>query len=124
VFRAVLKSEWWRSGKRNKSLRCPQSFSAGCYPERDELPDQNEEEWQLGRNGKVEDPWKDTRYVLMVDPVMAAEFTFITDTWGGRKAVSDLKSQIVNAPGASGRDPDCEADQWEHVDQIWHQAQA
>jgi hypothetical protein len=74
------------------------------HPEREELPDQNEEEWQIGRDGKPEDPWKDNRYVLVVNTATAAEFTFVTDTVGGRRAISDLKNEISKArrslPGA------------------------
>jgi hypothetical protein len=40
----------------------------------------------------------------MINTQTAAEFTFVTDTYGGRRAVSDLKQQVVNArrvrPGA------------------------
>jgi hypothetical protein len=75
------------------------------HPERNDLPDNDEGEWPLGLDGKnPEDPWKDTRYVLMINTQTAAEFTFVTDTYGGRRAVSDLKQQIANArrvhPGA------------------------
>lgn len=67
------------------------------HPERDELPDRDEKLWEPGLDGSPEDPWKDTRYVLLIDIVSAAEFTFITDTHGGRRAVRDLKRQVSNS---------------------------
>jgi hypothetical protein len=75
------------------------------HPERNDLPDNDEDEWPLGLDGKTaEDPWKDVRYVYLINTATAEECTFVTDTYGGRRAVSDLKSQIANArrvrPGA------------------------
>ena len=34
------------------------------------------------------------RYIYFVHPLSAAEFTFCTSTWGGRTAVSQLKTQV------------------------------
>jgi hypothetical protein len=75
------------------------------HPERNDLPDNDEGEWPLGLDGKEpKDPWADARYLRMINTQTAAEFTFVTDTYGGRRAVSDLKQQIANArrvhPGA------------------------
>jgi hypothetical protein len=43
--------------------------------------------------------------VYLVDPVSAEAYTFVTASWGGRQAVSDLAEQIQRAryarPGAS-----------------------
>jgi len=64
------------------------------HPKRHEMPDRDESEWQIGRQGKAEDPWKDTRYVLMINTETAAKYTFITDTYGGSVAVSELKDRI------------------------------
>ena len=50
------------------------------------------------------DPWRDTRYLRLIDPRTGQDYTFVTDTYGGRKAVGELKSQISNVrfayPGA------------------------
>jgi hypothetical protein len=74
------------------------------HPERDELPDLDESEWELGLNGEPADPWKDSRLLYPIDPATDEEFTFVTSSMGGRRAVGDLKGQISNMrcahPGA------------------------
>jgi hypothetical protein len=73
-------------------------------PERDELGDLDESEWEFGPDGQPKDPWQNTRFVYLVDPVSAEAFTFSTSSWGGRAAVSDLAEQIQRVrcarPGA------------------------
>jgi len=59
-----------------------------------DLPDLDEAEWPLGLDGKPADPWKDTRY--LIDPRTGMDYTFVTDTHGGRRGVGNLKSQIMN----------------------------
>ncbi len=66
------------------------------HPEREELPDQDKGKWSPGLGGAPEDPWKDTRYVFMIDPKSGADFTFVSDSFGGRKAVRVLRKQIEN----------------------------
>jgi hypothetical protein len=72
--------------------------------ERDELGDLDESEWEFGPDGQPKDPWQNTRFVYLVDPVSAEAFTFSTSSWGGRAAVSDLAEQIQRVrcarPGA------------------------
>ena len=74
------------------------------HPERTDLPDQDEATWQPGLNGEPADPWRDTRYLRLIDPRTGQDLTFVTDSVGGRKAVGELKSQITNVrfahPGA------------------------
>ena len=74
------------------------------HPDRADLPDQDQKRWEPGINGEPTDPWKDTRYLRLIDPRTGQDYTFVTDTYGGRKAVGDLKSQISNVrfayPGA------------------------
>jgi hypothetical protein len=74
------------------------------HPDREDLPDQDEAEWKPGLNGEPADPWRDTRYLRLIDPRTGQDYTFVSDTYGGRKAVGDLKSQIGNVrfayPGA------------------------
>lgn len=77
----------------------------GCrLPERDELGDLDESEWELGPDGQSKDPWQNTRFVHLVDPRTAEAFTFSTSSWGGRQAVADLADQIqrmrYERPGA------------------------
>jgi hypothetical protein len=64
-------------------------------PERDELGLDNENEWELGRDGKPQDPWQNTRLVFLTDPDTAEAFTFSTSSFGGRGAVADLGDQIA-----------------------------
>jgi hypothetical protein len=73
------------------------------HPNRDELPDQDEELWELGRDGKRANPWHDTRYVYLIDRKTAEEVTFVTDSDGGRRAVGDLSGQIALARKAHPR---------------------
>jgi hypothetical protein len=63
-------------------------------PEREELGDLDESEWEIGPNGEPRDPWQLTRFVYLVDPVTAEFFTFSTSSWGGRIAVIDLADQV------------------------------
>jgi hypothetical protein len=66
------------------------------HPDRDELPDQDESLWEPGLDEKPSDPWKDSRYLRLIDPRTGADFTFVSDSYGGRRGVGDLKSQIRN----------------------------
>jgi hypothetical protein len=64
------------------------------HPWRDELGDLDREEWPAGLDGQPADPWRDTRYLHLIDPKTAAAYTFVTDSIGGKKAVGELKEQI------------------------------
>ena len=74
------------------------------HPDRDDLPDQDESQWSPGLDGKPADPWKDTRYLYLINPRSGQSYTFVTDSYGGRRAVGSLKSKILNVrwvyPGA------------------------
>ena len=75
-------------------------------PERDELSDpEGCGTWETGPDGNPKDPWQNTRFVYLVDPVSAEAYTFVTASWGGRQAVNDLAEQIQRVrygkPGAS-----------------------
>ena len=74
------------------------------HPSRDDLPDQDDSLWPLGLDGEPADPWRDTRYLYLVNPRTGADYTFITDSYGGRRGVGSLKSKIMNVrmahPGA------------------------
>jgi hypothetical protein len=73
-------------------------------PDREELGDTNEDDWEAGPDGRPKDPWQNTRFVYLVDPTSAEAFTFSTSSWGGRGAVADLADQIqrvrYSRPGA------------------------
>src|SRR5262249_2561515 len=74
------------------------------HPERDELDHNNKSEWPIGFGNEPADPWRDSRYLYLLDPATAEDYTFVTETYGGRRAVGDLKNQIANVrcahPGA------------------------
>lgn len=67
------------------------------HPKREELGYLDESKWEISKfTKKPEDPLKDTRYLYMTDPKTGVDYTFITDTIGGRRAVSELKRVINN----------------------------
>src|SRR5262249_41984275 len=53
---------------------------------------------------KLGDPWHDSRYLYLLDLKTAEDYTFVTDTYGGRRALGDLANQIAKVrcahPGA------------------------
>jgi hypothetical protein len=66
------------------------------HPDRSGLPDLDESQWPSGLNDQPSDPWRDTRYLHLIDPLTGADYTFVTDTFGGRRGIGELKSQIAN----------------------------
>ena len=65
------------------------------HPWREDLDDDDKTEWELGIGGVPKDPWKDTRYVYLINPRSGKTYTFVTDTAGGRQAVGELKDAIM-----------------------------
>ncbi len=88
----------------NKPIEHRITSAGQIHPGRDDLPDQDDSLWPLGLDGEPADPWRDTRYLYLVNPRTGADYTFITDSYGGRKGVGSLKSKIMNVrmahPGA------------------------
>src|SRR6266516_2505880 len=82
----------WADGKPNEYRM---RLAGRSLPEREELGDLDETEWEAGPDGKPRDPWQSTRFVYLVDPETAEAFTFSTSSWGGRSAVVDLADQIA-----------------------------
>ena len=74
------------------------------HPRHEDLPDRDKTLWQPGLDGKPADPWKDSRYMHLIDLRTGQDYTFVTDTDGGRMAVGELKNAIRNVriarPGA------------------------
>jgi hypothetical protein len=70
------------------------------HPDREELPDLDESKWPPGLNGEPSDPWRDTRYLHLIDPQTGTDYTFVTESYGGRRGIGDLKSQIANVRSA------------------------
>jgi hypothetical protein len=90
----------WEDGKpvEHRITRPGQS-----HPYRTDLPDQDETTWQPGLNDEPADPWRDTRYLHLICPDTGQDFTYVTDSHGGRRAVGDLKQQIANVRMAHPR---------------------
>jgi hypothetical protein len=86
----------WVKWQNGKPIEHRITYPGQVQPDRDDLGDRDEALWELGLNGELTDCWKDTRYVRLVDPQSGADFTFVTDTFGGRMAVGELKSQVSN----------------------------
>jgi hypothetical protein len=81
----------WEGGKVVQHiLRKPGEY----LPAREKLGRLDETEWEKGSDGKLQDPWRNTRLVYLVHPVSAAAYTFSTSSGGGRSAVSELGGAI------------------------------
>jgi hypothetical protein len=70
------------------------------HPDRDELGNQDQDQWPIGIGGKPADPWRDTRYLFLINPMTGDELTFVTESYGGRRGVGDLKTSIMNVRSA------------------------
>jgi len=88
-----ITSVWirWQAGKPAKHVF---RQAGGKMPTREELGDLDESKWERSPKGDPIDPWANTRYVHLIDPLTAAELTFSTNSGGGRSAVEDLAGQI------------------------------
>jgi hypothetical protein len=64
-------------------------------PVRDRLPDQDTSRWPFGRSGKREDPWKENHQITMKDTADDTLLTWVTSSWGGRKAIGQLISAFI-----------------------------
>jgi hypothetical protein len=69
----------------------------GHYPKRHELGYDDESTWECGPDDRPDDPMKNSREVLLIDPHTCATFTYCCATAGGRSAVDDLKNTVRNA---------------------------
>jgi hypothetical protein len=64
-------------------------------PELDELSDRDKSTWETGPDGQPRDPWANSRFVYLVDPVTLEVLTFVTSSIGGRQAVTNLADQVM-----------------------------
>jgi hypothetical protein len=83
----------WKDGKPTETrLREPGTK----MPDREELGDLDTTQWEVGPDNKTpRDPWRNTRFVYLVDPHSAEALTFSTSSWGGREAVISLGDSIA-----------------------------
>jgi len=91
---ALSTAAGWVKWEGGKPIEYRTRESGRRLPDREELGDLNEADWEAGPDGKPRDPWQSTRFVHLVDPVTAEAYTFSTSAFGGRAAVSDLADQI------------------------------
>lgn len=87
----------WQGG-RPVETRLRQSGSK--MPEREELGSTDESLWEAGPDKRPKDPWQNTRFVYLVDPMTAEAFTFSTSSFGGREAVINLGDAIARMRSA------------------------
>ena len=94
----------WVKWKNNKPVEYKMRVPGKRLLEREDLGDNDQNQWEAGPDGKPRDSWQNTRFVYLVDPLTAEAFTFSTSSWGGRHAVGDLADQIQRVrfarPGA------------------------
>jgi hypothetical protein len=95
LVRAIITC--WVKWENNSPAEHRVTRSGQIHPQREDLPDQDQSFWEIGLDGvKPADPWKDTRYIHLINLQTGQDFTFVTDTWGGRMATGELKSSIRN----------------------------
>jgi hypothetical protein len=102
---AVETSHAWVKWQDKKPVEYRMRVPGKKLPEREELGDHEESNWEVGPDGKTKkDPWQNTRFLYLFDPLTAESYTFTTSSWGGRSAVVDLADQIQRVrtarPGA------------------------
>jgi hypothetical protein len=86
----------WVFWKENKPADYKIAGPDGRLPDREELSHQDRSAWPLGLNNEPSDPWRNTRYVYLINAKTAADATFTTDSIGGHKAVGELGNSICN----------------------------
>lgn len=57
---------------------------------RNELGFDDESDWPVDKDGKPQDPWQETNYLVFMDPSDNELYTFTTSSAGGRNAISKL----------------------------------
>jgi len=65
-------------------------YDGFVLPQREELGDDNEVEWELGLDGKPADPWQHHMYLVLQRVDTGEMFTFVTSSKTGRRAVGNL----------------------------------
>jgi hypothetical protein len=95
-FAAVGTAHYWQKWADKQPVETIMREPGKRLPERDELGDLDEADWEMGFDGKTpKDPWSNTRALYLIDPLTAEALTFTTSSWAGRGVVSDLADQIM-----------------------------
>jgi hypothetical protein len=66
------------------------------HPKRETFGRLDESKWPAGLNGDPEDPVKDVRLMHIIDEDTGQSYTFSTNSYGGRMAVTDLKQSVAS----------------------------
>jgi hypothetical protein len=85
---------WVKWDAERKVVETRVTPSGEVHPQRVALDCNDPNEWSAGLDGKPADPWRDSRYLYLIGS-QAEQFTFITSTIGGLRAVADLQDQIL-----------------------------
>jgi len=97
-------AEAWLKFVNNELVEQVLHKSGEQFPERQDLGDNNESEWELGLDGRPKDPWTLCAYIYFIEASGTRDFTFIGSSFGARKAVYGLARQVVlkrrSHPGA------------------------
>jgi hypothetical protein len=92
---AVGTAAAWVQWENGKPVRTIMRQPGGRLPEREELGDLDQDRWGLGPDNQPKDPWQNTRFVYLIDPLTAEAYTFSTSSWGGCGAVIELGDAIA-----------------------------
>ena len=93
-----------RTGERPQ-YRIGLVFDGYQPPSRESLGDNDQMDWETGRDGKPMDPWK-SHYYLPLRHVETGEAAYFdTDSQGGEQAVRDLMAEYLEKVGESDDKP-------------------
>jgi hypothetical protein len=82
----------WQNGQPTEVLT---KQSGEPLPAVDDLNSQiDESEWELGLDGKPRPPWQAQRLVYLVNTTTYSKVTFVTSSFGGARAIADLRDAI------------------------------
>ena len=85
----------WIRWQNNAPVEYKTAEPGGKFPNRDDLSHLDQEKWPFGHNSdERQDPWRNCRYLYLLNTETGTEATFITETIGGRKAIAELKDAI------------------------------
>jgi hypothetical protein len=73
-------------------------------PEREDLDDQDQDNWPDGLNGELSDPWVFQYLLPLEDPASGMVVIFVTSSYGGKRAVADLCAAYAKRAAKS---PNC-----------------
>jgi hypothetical protein len=91
----------WVKWKDAKPVEYRMRQSGTVLADREELGDLDQASWEIGPDDAPRDPWANTRFVYLLDPISVEMLTYSTSSWGGRAAVSTLADQITRMRGLS-----------------------